>query len=260
MNKIIKKLYHGSQNRISVFNAYSLDLGNTFQKTGWSTFCFKDYEYTKKFAIMRTIQNLYNKRKNIDNRDFLHQNRCTWDFVYERPVTTKKGYEFILNNFVNQKIYIHTIDCKKLKKIGIGNDITHNEFTFRDNGIKPMKIDEIILTEELLKNTLLIVKDVNSYREKLVELSKKYNRGFLSLFMTYDYTINRQEIEKIIKSIENEKLKIGENISHYILENNIKIKKVPFFKRLRKTISGMIGRTFLRERYIRELQKHHEVL
>lgn len=256
----MKKIYHGSQNKISVFNAYSFDLGNTFQKAGWSTFCFKDYEYTKKFAIMRMIQNLYKERKSIENIKFLNKNRCTWDFIYEQPITTKKGYEFILNNFVNQKIYIHTIDCKKIKKIGIGNDITHDEFTFRDNDIKPIKIDEIVLTEELLKNSMLIVQDVNVYREKLVELSQKYNRGFLSLFITFDYTINRKEIEKIINSIENGKLKVGENIAGYILENNIEIKKIPFFKRIEKAILGIIGRKFLREKYMKKLKNYHEVL
>lgn len=254
----MKEIYHGSQKEIQIFNAYSFDLGNSFQKAGWGTFCFKDYEYTKKFAVMRVIQNLYNEKKETENREFLHENRCTWDFIYEQPITTQKGYKYIINNFLGQKIYLHTIDRKQLKMFGIGNDITHHEFTFRDSGIKPTKIDEITLTEELLKNMMLIVKDVNEYREKLVELSQKYNRGFLSLFITFDYTINRKEIEKIIIAIENGKLKVGEDITKYILDNDIKIKKISFLKRLKTAILGLIGRTFLKNKYKRKLKIYHE--
>ncbi len=42
-----KTWYHGSDKKIEIFNPYAFDLGNTFQKFGWSTFCFKNYNYTK---------------------------------------------------------------------------------------------------------------------------------------------------------------------------------------------------------------------
>lgn len=34
-----KTWYHGSDKKIEIFNPYAFDLGNTFQKFGWSTFC-----------------------------------------------------------------------------------------------------------------------------------------------------------------------------------------------------------------------------
>ena len=40
--------YSKYDKKIEIFNPYAFDLGNTFQKFGWSIFCFKDYEYIKK--------------------------------------------------------------------------------------------------------------------------------------------------------------------------------------------------------------------
>ena len=84
--------YHGSDKVIKVFNPYSFDLGNSFQKFGWSTFCFKDYNYTMGFTIMRCIQRYYDGVKTNENRKYLHENRCTWDFVNEKPRRVKFYY------------------------------------------------------------------------------------------------------------------------------------------------------------------------
>lgn len=251
MNKI---WYHGSNTEIKVFNPNSFDLGNTFQKPGWSTFCFKDYNYTKNFTIMRTIQNLYDKRKTPENKEYLHQNRCTWDFINKRPITTKEGLKYITHNFSNTIIYIHFFDTKQLKIKGIGNDITHSEFTFRDANIKPIKIEKIILTKEELEKRIMIVSDVNKYRDELVKISKYYNRGLLSLFIKYDYTLNRQEIEKIIIAIKEKKLKIGDNLSDFISKNNIEIKKIPLLSRIKKAVLGSINK-LNRKKYLKELKE-----
>ncbi len=250
-----KTWYHGSDKKIDRFNPYAFDLGNTFQKFGWGTFCFKDYEYTKKFTMMRCIQHYYDSIKTQENKDFLHTNRCTWDFVNERPITTKVGLDFIIDNMIGTNIYIHYIDVSTLKIKGIGNDVTHDEFTFRDSDVTPIKIETITFTKELLEEYLMIVNDVNAYRNKLVEISHNYNRGFLSLFITYDYTINRPEIEKIIVAIDEGKLKVGNDIEKYIKENNINIYKIPVLTRIKKSILGMINKKIFRAKYIDKMKK-----
>ena len=252
--------YHGSDKKIDVFNPYAFDLGNTFQKFGWSTFCFKDYDYTKKFCIMRCIQRYYSEIKTDDNRNFLHINRCTWDFVNEKPITTLDGLDFIIKKLKGTKIFIHYIDTSKLKIKGIGNDVTHDEFTFRDKNIVPIKIETITFTKKLLEDNIMIVNDVNKYRDKLVEISNYYNRGFLSLFITYDYTLNRREIEKIIVSIEKGKIKIGDDIHKYVIENDIRIVKIPLLKRIKKSFLGMINKKIFRKKYIEILKKYNDNL
>lgn len=250
--------YHGSDKKIDVFNPYAFDLGNTFQKFGWSTFCFKDYEYTRNFAIMRCIQHYYENIKTIDNKEFLHNNRCTWDFVNERPITTKMGLDFIINNMLGTEVFIHYIDSSKLKIKGIGNDVTHQEFTFRDNNVIPLKVETITFTKELLEEIILIVNNVNEYRNKLVEISKEYNRGLLSLFITFDYTLNRDEIEKIITAVSDGKIKVGDDLNNYVIKNNIKIIKIPVLKRLEKSILGLINKKIFRKKYIKILKNYDD--
>ena len=63
--------YHGSDKKIELFNPYAFDLGNSFQKFGWSTFCFKDYEYTKNYEILlnfhenSTLYFFYSKKQSL---------------------------------------------------------------------------------------------------------------------------------------------------------------------------------------------------
>ena len=252
--------YHGSDKIIDVFNPYAFDLGNTFQKFGWSTFCFKDYEYTKKFTIMRCIQRYYKSIKKEDNEVFLYNNRCTWDYINEKPITTKEGLKFIIERMQKIKIYIYHIDSKKLKIKGIGNDATHDEVTFRDSNIVPIKTETITLTKEILEKYIMIVNDVNKYRDYLVELSNNYNRGLLSLFITYDYTLNKKEIEKIIQAVKNEKIKTGDNLYKFIEENKIIIKKIPLIKRIKKSIIGTINKNIFRQKYIKKLKEYNSNL
>ena len=248
--------YHGSDKKIELFNPYAFDLGNSFQKFGWSTFCFKDYEYTKNFSMMRCIQHYYDEIKNPDNREYLHNNRCTWDFVNEKAITTKEGLKFIINNLVGKKMYIHYIDSSKLKIKGIGNDATHNEVTFRDIDVVPIKIEEIDFTKEFFEENLMIVNDVNKYRKKLVEISNNYNRGLLSLFITYDYTLNREEIEKIIVAIAEGKIKIGDDLYKYIKDNNINICKIPLLKRIKKSVLGVFNKKMFKKKFIKKMKKY----
>ncbi len=255
-----KTWYHGSDKKIEIFNPYAFDLGNTFQKFGWSTFCFKDYNYTKGFTIMRCIQHYYDSIKTDDNKDYLHANRCTWDFVNERPITTIEGLNFIKTNMIGTEIFIHYIDSSKLKIKGIGNDVTHDEYTFRDKNVEPIKIEKVVFTKELLEQYIMLVTDVNKYRNYLVKISNNYNRGFLSLFITYDYTLNRAEIEKIIVAVNEGKIKIGDDLYKYIKDNNIIIKKIPLHKRIIKSFLGIINKIIFRYKYINILKKYDENL
>ena len=255
-----KVWYHGSDKKIEIFKPYAFDLGNTLQNFGWSTFCFKDYNYTKGFTIMRCIQHYYDSVLTNENKEYLHENRCTWDFVNEKPITTKEGLNFIKSNMIGTEIFIHYIDSSKLKIKGIGNDATHDEYTFRDPNVVPYKIEKIIFSKELLEQCIMIVEDVNKYRDYLVKISNNYNRGFLSLFITYDYTLNRDEIEKIIVAINKGTIKIGDNLYDFIKENNVIIKKIPIFKRIKKSILGMINRNLLKNRYIKKLKKYNAYL
>ena len=255
-----KMWYHGSNKRIDIFNPYSFDLGNSFQKFGWSTFCFKDYKYTKGFTIMRCIQRYYDEIKSDDNKEYLHENRCTWDFVNERPIITKEGLNFVLDNMIGTEIFIHYFNPSLFKIKGIGNDVTHDEFTFRDKNVKPIKIDQIAFSKELLEQTLMVVEDVNKYRDYLVKISNNYNRGFLSLFITYDYTLNRTEIEKIIVAINKGIIKIGDDLYDFVEKNDIKIRKISLLKRILKSILGIINRKLLKKKYLNKLKKYNESL
>ena len=206
---------------------------------------------------MRCIQHYYDSIKTNDNKKYLHENRCTWDFVNEMPITTKEGLNFIKNNMIGTEIFIHYIDSSKLMIKGIGNDVTHDEYTFRDEDVVPYKIEKVIFSKELLEQSIMVVEDVNKYRDYLVKISNNYNRGFLSLFITYDYTLNRTEIEKIIVAINNGKIKIGDDLYKYIRENNIVIKRIPLHKRIIKSFLGTINKKIFRQRYINKLNKYN---
>ena len=260
MKKKSKVWYHGSDKVIKVFNPYSFDLGNSFQKFGWSTFCFKDYNYTMGFTIMRCIQRYYDGVKTNENRKYLHENRCTWDFVNEKPIITQEGLNFIIKNMLGTEIYIYSFDPSKLKIKGIGNDVTHDEFTFRDSNVVPIKVETVEFTKELLEQKLMIVEDVNKYRNYLVEISNNYNRGFLSLFITYDYTLNRDEIEKIIVAIDNGVIKIGDDLYDFVKNNNVRINKIPIIRRIIKSILGIINKKIFRFKYIDKLKKYNDSL
>lgn len=244
----MKKYYHGSDKKIKEFNPCSLDLGNSFQDIGWSTFCFKDFEYTKKFTMMRFIQNYFRKIRNEKNTQDFYNNRCTWDYINKCPITTKKGMDNILKHIVGKKIYIHEINASKLKLKGIGNDITHNEVTFRDKNVKPIKIIIITLTKELIEKNILIVEDVNKYRSELVEKIEYYNRGLLTLFIKYDYNYNREEVDKIIDAIHLNTLCVGDDLHKFIIENNIKLQKVPFRIRLKRAVCGELNHMFFKKK------------
>ena len=48
-------LYHGSGKKYEMLQPVSLDLGNAFQKPGWSVFCWDNYKAAHSWSIMRGI-------------------------------------------------------------------------------------------------------------------------------------------------------------------------------------------------------------
>lgn len=58
-------------------------------------------------------------------------------------------------------------------------------------------------------------------------------------------------------AISEGKIKVGDDLNKYVVNNNIKIIKIPLFIRLKKSFKGFINKRFKRKKYIEKLKKYN---
>ena len=220
-------IYHGSMHKIDSFKPMSLDLGNGLQEPGWSTFCFRNYTWAKRFALMRLIQKYFDGEKEKNELK-----KCGWDMFSNRPYIHKSVFEELCNNLKNQCFYVYTINAENLE-LGLGNDLRFPEVTFRESGVVPEKRDCIYASEDVLRTELMILTDIEPDRFEKLMLSKveELNRGWISCMINRNYVAD-SEVGKLTKAVSEGKLKPGDDVKKYIEANGIVLKDVSFVERL----------------------------
>ena len=220
-------IYHGSMHKIDSFRPMSLDLGNGLQEPGWSTFCFRNYTWAKRFALMRLIQKYFDGKKEKNELK-----KCGWDMFSNRPYIHKSVFEELCNNLKDQCFYVYTINAENLE-LGLGNDLRFPEVTFRESGVVPEKRDCIYASEDVLRTELMILTDIEPDRFEKLMLSKveELNRGWISCMINRNYVAD-SEVGKLTKAVSEGKLKPGDDVKKYIEANGIVLKDVSFVERL----------------------------
>ena len=196
------RIYHASIHKIDSFKPMSLDLGNVFDEPGWSTFCFGDYEYARTFGFMRALEEKMSKQCEI------------------KPVFNKGHIVISMDDFLRLQeydyldtplaFYIYTVDSSGLK-LGIGNDPSLKEYTFKESGISPLKVDKVELSMMDLKEIIDISNEIKQGNE---DSDNK-------ILMSHDYQREVEARDALRKAISNGELQPGDNIKEYMISNGI---------------------------------------
>lgn len=202
-----KYIYHGSTYKIDEFKPMSLDLGNAMDEPGWSTFCFGSYEYAKLFGFMRALAGIMTDVNHIEVHPRFRDGNI--------EISKNDLDEYFSNHAPDNLIsfFVYTIDSTNLN-IGIGNDPTLKEYTFRESGVKPVSVDKLSLSILDLKENIQIVDNYN----KPIETS-----DYKSL-QTHNYQEETEVRDALTKAIKDGKLKPGDDIIKYMDEHDISFK------------------------------------
>lgn len=191
-------LYHGSIYEIETFQPMSLDLGNYDTEPGWSTFCFDNYDYAKLFGFMRGLEKEYPSISIIFNKDNLVIDRKSFDILDENDAFEK-----------TITFYVYTIDATDLN-VGIGNDPTLNEYTFRESGVTPTKTDKFELSLLDLKDSIEVINDFEQ------EDSNDYKH-----LLSHKYNVEEDVVKKLRKAIDDGELSPGDDVVKYMEDNGL---------------------------------------
>lgn len=236
------RLYHGSDTKYKVLKPIGLDLGNTFNKPGWSIFAFKTYDEALNWALYAALQTTIHALRdndktfrretaNFPNRvaefNIINGSAVVDQILIPPLFKALKGRCF--------KAIVYTIDVDR-KYVSIGNDSSLNEYTIRTT-VVPTKTDEYYIDET---NFAEFYRVTSSYGISHVLNNNKSgygNRGFLSIFMNRDFVYHGyQEMNptatKLYNAIENKKLKPGDDVLEFCERNNININKISLIDRL----------------------------
>ena len=202
-----KYIYHGSTCRITEFKPMSLDLGNAMDEPGWSTFCFGDYESARLFGFMRALSKLMEE---VDHEE-IHPRFKNGNIELSRKDLDKYKKNHELDR--GCEVFVHTIDSTGLN-IGIGNDPTLKEYTFRETEVKPVSVDRLLLSMLDLKENIQIVDNYDDPMD---------TSDYKSL-QTHDYQSENEVRDALTKAIKDGELKPGDDIQKYMEEHDISFK------------------------------------
>ena len=197
-------IYHGSYWVIDEFRPMSLDLGNAFEGPGWSTFCFGDYESAKLFGFMKAMIRKY---KDIDHKD-MHPRFLNGKI----EILKDELYDYSHNHALDcpLEFYVYKIDSVGLN-IGIGNDPTLKEYTFRESGVKPISVDEFHLSPIDLKEQIEVVEKISDS----IDTSEYKN------LQTHNYRSEDKVRDALKSAIDNGELKPGDDVQKFMDEHDI---------------------------------------
>jgi hypothetical protein len=203
-------LYHGSTYEIDQFKPMSLDLGNAFQEPGWSTFCFTDYDFAKMFAAARAFTKMIQDSKDGE----IDEEKAQVEFVVGHLVMRRSCFEFLqYKDLLNVKVkfYVYTIDPTGLD-IGIGNDPALKEYTFRDSGVTPKKVDTYQLSLMDLKESVEVMDDDSDI---VHPNESEYKPLLIHNYQTEDTVRNFLQT-----AIDNGELHPGDDIGEFLATHN----------------------------------------
>lgn len=239
-------LYHGSEKFFKILEPTGLDFGNAFVKPGWSLFCWKTYEEAYCWAVMRALHNVLREMK----RRGAPINSCT-DFCIRDPKTNKiliNGGRFDeLTEYMKQVSsygYVYTFKAH-INHVSIGNDSSHQEYTVRENHIKPTKIEKISLSKANIDKYCDII-DESKYNDYTSNIKNNWDcmgRGLVSLLLTNDWSYNmfynNATIKKIRKDMRDGILNPGDDLEKYMYEKNISIAYLSPSQRVKMKVVGL---------------------
>ena len=223
------RLYHGTTYEIDEFKPMSLDLGNRFQEPGWSTFCFAKRELALRFGLMRTIQKSIEYVQNTFNFNDTDDLKCGWDIEEKKPCIDKKCFQSIFMITLNKVLYVYTIDSSRLE-IGIGNDTTLEEYTFRESGIKPIKTESIKIDNTIFRDNVKLCDNYEEWEIAQKSLLDKKNRGWYVTSLNHDIH-NDSDIAKLFQYVKDGELKPGDDVVKFIETHHLSLKNISFFDR-----------------------------
>ena len=210
------KLYHGTTYEIDKFKPMSLDLGNAFQKPGWSTFCFSDYEYAKKFAASKAFTEMLRKA-HTDDESEVDVSELQVKFVNGQLVISKDCLDFITDHDLidkKQTFYVYKIDASNLKEIGIGNDPALKEYTFRDADVPFEQRD----TFEISIKDIATLIDVTT--DSINAVIPDENSDYRSL-QVHNYQKEKEVRDKLELARANGELNPGDDIEEYMITHDL---------------------------------------
>ena len=214
-------IYHGSTYDIDVFHPMSLDLGNGKEKPGWSTFCFRNPDYARNFALMRLIQ------KKCGDKP---ETKCGWDLKERRPYVYNKVLNEVRKSVIGEKFYVYKIDAENLE-LGIGNDVRFAEVTFREDNIEPVDRETYYVDINLLNDIVKVIDVEPKKYEKSQMDTKNFDRGWLTCMINRDYS-GDSAVAKLTKAVSDGKLKPGDDVEAYMADNGIDMEDIDFIKRM----------------------------
>lgn len=195
-------IYHGSVYEIDEFKPMSLDLGNLYDEPGWSTFCFGDYNYARVFGFMKALIKEYPTSQVVFDKGVIKITRETYEKYLEKNI--------IDDTF---RFYVYTIDSKDLN-LGIGNDPTLKEYTFRESGIKPVETETFDLSMRNLGEFIEIEDG---------KISRTEDSDY-KVLQIHDYNKEKEVRDKLYIAINKGDLKPGDDIVKYMEDNGISFK------------------------------------
>lgn len=214
-------IYHGSTYDIDVFHPMSLDLGNGKEKPGWSTFCFRNPDYARNFALMRLIQ------KKCGDKP---ETKCGWDLKERRPYVYNKVLNEIRKSVIGEKFYVYKIDAENLE-LGLGNDVRFAEVTFREDNVKPVDRETYYVDINLLNDIVKVIDVEPKKYEKSQMDTKNFDRGWLACMINRDYS-GDSAVAKLTKAVSDGKLKPGDDVEAYMTDNGIDMEDIDFIRRM----------------------------
>ena len=214
-------IYHGSTYDIDVFHPMSLDLGNGKEKPGWSTFCFRNPDYARNFALMRLIQ------KKCGDKP---ETKCGWDLKERRPYVYSKVLNEVRKSVIGEKFYVYKIDAENLE-LGLGNDVRFAEVTFREDNVKPVDRETYYVDINLLNDIVKVIDVEPKKYEKSQMNTKNFDRGWLTCMINRDYS-GDSAVAKLTKAVSDGKLKPGDDVEAYMADNGIDMEDIDLIRRM----------------------------
>lgn len=239
-------LYHGTAELYKTLEPISLDFGNAFVKPGWSLFCWKTYDEAYCWAMMRALHNVVREMK----RRGAPISSCT-NFCIRDPKTNKiliNGGRFDeLTEYMKQVPsygYVYTFKAH-INHVSFGNDSSHQEYTVRENHIKPTKIEKITLSKANMDKYCVILDEskYNDYTSNIKNNWDYMSRGLMSFLLTNDWSYNMfynsATIKKIRKDMSDGILNPGDDLEKYMYEKNISIAHLSPSQRVKMKVVGL---------------------
>lgn len=226
-------LYHGSSNNIDgPIIPMGVDLGDSSRGPGWSTFCWNKREYGYRWAMYQGIlNNVYRKylrgkpnmhTPQIDNNVFINITQDTLDAIVPYLPVTAYVYEFEMPR----------------SKISNGHTSSIREFTVRELITNYRKI-KITVTEDDIRKISVIIPDMGDcMHTKSQSRNWAFNRGLSSMKNTSESMINGDVLSAIMRAYRNGDIEIGDDISEWLSNANMEIRKLYPIDRIKLFLSN----------------------